>query len=267
MPRSDGKRIKGMPALNLLIPYIMNRRTDAVNFAQIDIDITNLKTYLDNLRDNGQKVGIMDAMIAAFAFLMFKRPEINRFVVNKRIYERNHVCVAFAMLKRTDGAPTETVVKVYIEPGDDLITISKKIRSTIKENEKLATRNTMDIFIDKLASMPLLPGLGVGLMKLLDRFGLLPRKIIDLSPFHSSMFISNLASLRMDHIFHHLYEFGTTSLFVTLGKPVREQLEDKKKQTITLGVSMDERICIGAVWAQAFYDFRQYLENPEKYFG
>jgi len=261
MGRSDGTKVKGMPALDLLIPHIMNRRTDSVNFAKIEIDITNLKTYLDELRDNGQKVGIMDAVIAAFAFILNKCPEINRFVVNKRIYQRNHICVAFAMLKRTDGVPAETVVKVYIEPEDDLVTISKKIRSTIKENEKPTTKNTMDVFINKLASMPFLPGLGVGLIKIMDKYGFLPRKIIDLSPFHSSMFISNLASLRMDHIYHHLYEFGTTSLFITMGKPIKEN--DKK--TITLGISMDERICIGATWAKAFYEFKQYLENPGKF--
>ena len=270
MGRSDGTLVKGIPALDALIPHIMNRRCDSTNFVKIEIDITNLKAYLNGLRDEGHKVGIMDAVIAAFAFVLRKRPEINRFVVNKRIYQRNHTCVSFAMLKRGEAELIETVVKVYIEPDDDLIAISRKIRETIKENEKPQTQNAMDRFVDKLMSLPLLPGFLVGVIKFMDRCGILPKSIIKLSPFHSSMFISNLASIKMDYLYHHLYEFGTASLFITLGKPLREADShvaegDKVKKVMTLGISMDERICIGAIWAKAFFEFKRYLENPVQF--
>jgi len=272
MGRSDGTPVKGIPALDALIPHIMNRRCDSTNFVKIEIDITNLKTYLNQLRDEGHKVGIMDAVIAAFAFMLKKRPEINRFVVNRRIYQRNHICVSFAMLKRGEEELVETVVKVYIEPDDDLIAISRKIRETIKENEKPQTKNAMDRFVGKLMSLPLLPGFLIGVIKFMDRRGILPKSIIKLSPFHSSMFVSNLASIKMDYLYHHLYEFGTASLFITLGKPLREpDLNTAEagtaKKVITLGISMDERICIGAIWAKAFYEFKRYLENPAQYFG
>jgi len=272
MGRSDGTRVKGIPALDALIPHMMSRRCDATNFVKIEIDITNLKAYLNALRDQGHKVGIMDAIIAAFAFMLRKRPEINRFVVNRKIYQRNHTCVSFAMLKRGEEELTETVVKVYIEPDDDLIAIARKIRETIKENEKPQTKNAMDRFVDKLMSLPLLPGFLVGVIKFMDRRGILPKSIIKLSPFHSSMFISNLASIKMDYLYHHLYEFGTASLFITLGKPLREPDCDAEgsgaaKKVMTLGISMDERICIGAIWAKAFFEFKRCLEDPERFIG
>ena len=264
MGRSDGTLVKNIPALDRVIPHIMNRRYDATNYCKVDFDTSELKALLAKLRDQGHSVGTMDAIITAFALLLKERPEINRFVANKKIYQRNHVCVSFVMIKRgTDDQLIETAVKVYIEPGDDLISISKKIRDLIEENRKPQTKNVMDRFVDGLVSVPFLPGFLVTMIKLLDKFGFLPKSIIKLSPFHTSMFISNLASLRMDAVYHHLYEFGTTSLFITLGKPKPKQ-DDKTKNTITLGVAIDERICIGAVWAKAFFEFKQLIENPER---
>ena len=266
MGRSDGVRIKGIAAFDRLIPHIMNKRYDATNFAKIEFDMTKLYQLLRRLRLEGHRVGVMDAVITAFALLLRETPELNRFIVNKKIYQRNHICVSFALIKTAeDGEIIETAVKVYIEPGDNLLSISEKIRSTIKENEKPQSSNAMDKFVDNLMALPLLPGFSIGVIKLLDKYGLLPRSIIKLSPFHTSMFISNLASIQMNYVYHHLYDFGTTSLFVTLGKPKR--VLDKSgnaKRMMTLGGSLDERICKGAIWAKAFFEFQKIMENPER---
>ena len=267
MGRSDGTLVKNIPAIDKLIPHIMSRRYDATNFTKVEFDVGNLRKYLKILRDEGHNVGTMDAVITAFALMLRKRPEINRFVANKKIYQRNHVCVSFVMLKRDpDDNLVETVVKIYIEPEDNLLSISQKIRSGIAENQRPQTKNAMDRFVDRLMSVPLIPGFLVGVIKLMDKFGFLPKSIIKLSPFHTSMFISNLASLRMDYVYHHLYDFGTTSLFITLGKPKAKQ-GDKSKQIITLGISIDERICVGAIWADAFFEFKRCIENPERLMG
>ena len=263
MGRSDGMLVKDIPAFDKLIPYFMDRRYDATNFSKIEFDITNLQAFLRDLRTDGHSIGTMDAIITAFALMLKKRPEINRFIANKRVYQRNHVCVSFALIKRgPDQEMIETAVKVYIEPNDNLISISKKIRKIIKENKQPQNQNAMDRFVDRLMSAPLLPGLSVGIIKLLDRYGILPKRIIALSPFHTSMFISNLASIRMNYVYHHLYDFGTTSLFVTLGKP--ESNSDDKTKWMTLGISIDERICTGAVWAKAFFEFKRCIANPER---
>ena len=266
MRRSDGTRLKNIPAFDRVIPHIMSRRYDATNYGKIEVDLSNLHRFLRQLRQEGHKVGIMDAVIAAYAMLLTKMPELNRFVAGKKIYQRNHVCVSFVILKhQEDGTPTETAVKVYIEPGDDLLIIAQKIRKIIADNETLQTQNALDRFVDRIMGLPLLPGTAVGAIKLLDRFGLLPKKIIALSPFHTSMFISNLASIQMNYVYHHLFEFGTTSLFVTLGMPQRRRGEDgTSKRVMTLGVSLDERICLGAIWAKGLYEFRRNLEHPQR---
>ena len=265
MGRSDGERVKGIPAFDGLIPYVMDRRCDSTNFSKVEFDMTNLHIFLRGLRTEGHKVGIMDAVIAAFALLIQKMPELNRFVVNKKIYQRNHVCVSFAVLKRTQGDDVmETAVKVFIEPDDDLLAISQKIREVIKENEQPQVKSNMDHFVDRLMAAPFLPGFSIGIIKWMDKRGILPKRIIRLSPFHASMFISNLASIHMNYVYHHLYEFGTTSLFVTLGMPRRVSGRgDKVKRVMTMGISLDERIGTGATWAKALFEFKRLLENPQ----
>lgn len=112
-------------------------------------------------------------------------------------------------------------------------------------------------------SVPGLPKFVVWLAYHLDKHGLLPRKIIDLSPFHTSMFITNLASIKTSYIHHHCYEFGTTSVFVCMGKPVPNYISgDLTKKMMPIGVVMDERICTGYEYAAFCNDFRRYMRLP-----
>jgi len=270
MGRSDGNLLKDIPAFDRIIPHLMNKRYDATNYGKVEFDMTKLHAFLRELRLEGHKVGLMDAVITAFALLQRKMPEVNRFIMNKKIYQRNHVCVSFAIIKRQeDGQILETAVKVYIEPEDDLLSISEKIRDVIRENEKPQDENATDRFVNGLMSLPLLPGVLVGLIKWMDRRNILPKAIIKLSPFHTSMFITNLASIQMEYIYHHLYEFGTTSIFIAMGMPRREKDEEtgETKRVMTLGLALDERICKGAEWARALYEFRRNLENPERLYA
>ena len=270
MGRSDGTVVKDIPAFEKIIPHLMNKRYDATNYGKFDVDLDKLQALLRQLRLDGHKVGMMDAVITAFALLVRKMPEINRFVANKKVYQRNHLCVSFALIKRQDdGQILETAIKVHIEPEDDLFSISKKIRNLIKENEQPQDKNALDRFVDGLMGLPLLPGFLVGTIKWMDRRGILPKKIIELSPFHTSMFISNLASIQMNYIYHHIYEFGTTSLFIAMGVPRRvyDAKTGETKRVMTLGLALDERICMGAVWAKALYEFRRNLEFPERLLG
>ena len=267
MGRSDGSLVKGIPAFDRIVPHLMNKRYDATNYVKVEFDMTKLYAFLRELRQEGHKIGLMDAVITAFALLLQKMPEVNRFIMNKKIYQRNHVCVSFALIKRqADGEILETAVKVYIEPQDDLLSIAQKIRDVIRENETPQDENAMDRFVNRLMSLPLLPTFLVGTIKWMDRRNLLPKGVIKLSPFHTSMFISNLASIQMEYIYHHLYEFGTTGIFIAMGMPkrVRDEETGATKRTMTLGIALDERFCKGAEWARALYEFRRNLESPER---
>ncbi|MBO5853063.1 MAG: 2-oxo acid dehydrogenase subunit E2, partial [Clostridia bacterium] len=156
--------------------------------------------------------------------------------------------------------------KVKFELDDDIFEVNRKMTEYVEENRKTTTVNNTDKMIKFLVSLPGLLLVGVGLFKLLDRYGLLPKFITDLSPFHASVTLTNLASIRTNHIYHHIYNFGTTSVFIAMGKN-REVAKRKNGEIVfekcmPLGVVMDERICSGIYFAAAFRKFSNYLENP-----
>jgi len=230
----------------------------------VDEDI--IKTYIRQKRKEGRHVTHMSLLIAAYYKAALENPKVNYFVMNRRIYKRNHFCVSFVILKtRADGTPDETVVKLFLDPKDDLFTISERIRDMVDRNLKAEHNNNMDKFVNWAFATP---GLARTVFKLaygLDQIGLLPRKIIDLSPFHTSMFITNLASINTRFIYHHTYEFGTTGVFVCMGKPVPDPNAPagSRKKQLPLGVVMDERIATGIEYSRFFAAFERYLKKPE----
>ena len=263
--RPDGKRVKGLPPIVAAIPYIMPKRYDAQNTITEYIDEDVIRDYLRSKRREGKRISHMALLIAAYYKATLLNPKINYFVVNRKIYERNHFCVSFAMLKQLpDGSPDETTVKLYIEPTDTLFTIEEKMQKLIEENSVTENKNSTDKFASFMLSIPGLPRFVLWLARLLDNISLLPRFIVDLSPFHTSMFITNLASIKTSYIHHHCYDFGTTSVFICMGLPVADFLSgDYSKKIMPLGVVMDERICTGYEFALFKSDFRRFLKKPE----
>ncbi len=262
--RPDGKRVKET-AINAAIPYIMPHRYDAMNYVTEYADMEVMRSFIHGKRKEGVRISYMALILTAYYKAALENPKINRFIMNKRIYQRSHFCVSFVMLKtRADGTPDETTLKVYFEPEDDVVSVNAKIEALIAENSVATHDNSTDKFANFLFSVPLLPGLVIGLARLMDRFGILPRFIIELSPFHTSLFITNLASINTAAIYHHCYEFGTTSVFVCMGKPTANYISgDYQEKLMPLKAVLDERICSGVEYARFWTSFHRYLKHPE----
>ena len=264
--RSDGTRVKGLTPIVQALPYIMPKRYDAQNWASDSVDEEIMKTFIRQKRREGHRVTHMSVLIAAYYKAALENPKVNYFVVNRKVYKRNHFCFSFVILKtRADGTPDETALKVFLEPEDDVFTISRKIREHVDKNLEAVHNNNTDKFANMAFSIPGLARFVFWAAYQLDQFGLLPRKIIDLSPFHTSLFITNLASINTRFIFHHCYEFGTTSVFVCMGKPVQDPAAPagSRRKQLPLGVVMDERIATGIEYSRFFAAFEKYLKQPE----
>ena len=262
--RKDGKRVHDVDMMYSLAPYIMNHRYDAMNMIEIDIPIAKMQAYLNQKRKEGFNMSHLGVVLAAYLRTAAEYPLLNRFVVNKRIYARNEFPVSMVVLKpgETDG----TMSKMYFEMTDTIFDVHRKMDDYIERNRQAGDTNKTDDLMRKLLKIPGLANVGVGLFKLLDRYGLLPKGIIDASPFHTSLVVTNLASIRTNHIYHHLYEFGTSSIFVALGN-MREVAKRMKgeivfERCLPMGIVMDERICSGSYFARVFRRFRQYLLDP-----
>ena len=261
--RPDGKRVKDLPPIVAAIPYIMPKRYDAQNTITEYIDEELIKSYIREKRRTGVRINHMAVIIAAYYRAVMYNPKLNYFIMNSKVYKRNHFCVSFVILKKlADGRPDETSLKIFLTPEDTVFSIQQKITDAVSANAATEQKNNTDKFARMMFSIPLLPKLVIWLAYHLDKLGLLPRKIIDLSPFHTSMFITNLASIKTSYIHHHCYEFGTTSVFVCMGKPVPNYMNgDLSKKMMPLGIVMDERICTGYEYAAFCHDFRRCLRD------
>ena len=266
MGRKDGKRVKDADPMYTIVPYIMNRRYDAMNMINLDIPVDPIRAYIRQKRSEGRYVSHLSIIIASYLRTIAHYPLLNRFIVNCKIYARNDIDCAMVVLKDGDGDMEGTMSKVRLEKEDTIFSVNNKMNSYIEKNREVKNKNSTDKMIKSLLSFPGLARFGVGLFKLLDKYGMLPRKVIDLSPFHTSFTITNLASLRTNYIYHHIYEFGTTSVFIAMGNlrevPVKTKDGVVFKTCIPLGVVMDERICSGHYFADAFKCMKGYLENP-----
>jgi pyruvate/2-oxoglutarate dehydrogenase complex dihydrolipoamide acyltransferase (E2) component len=73
----------------------------------------------------------------------------------------------------------------------------------------------------------------------------------------------------METVYHHIYNFGTTGVFVSMGK---ETLEPKVinpatneigvKKIMKMGIVIDERITDGLYNSLSLREFKKIMENP-----
>lgn len=268
--RPDGLRVKQADPIILFTPYIMPARNDAQNICKITLDYDVLARYIKQKRMEGQAISFMTIVLAGYIRTLSQHPELNRFVANKQLFARNVISISFVVLKETEPGkpPEESLAKVEFNPEDTIFDVNEKITKTIENGRKLAEGTLTDKFAGVVLKVPGFPNFVVGLARLLDRYGLLPKLVHDASPFHTSMFITNMASINMPYLYHHLYNFGTTSVFLAIGKVERSLLplpggKMGYKRQLPLGVVTDERIMGGAEFAIVFRTMSKYMNNPE----
>ena len=265
MNRSDGKRIKNSDPMYTVAAHVMDKRYDAMNMITIDVPVEPMQEYMRKKQKENIKLSHMSLILAAYVRTVSQFPMLNRFIMNKRPYARNNISVSMVVLvggKMDHG----TMAKLYFEPTDTVFDVENKITKFIEENRNAPENNGTEKLIKVLLKIPGLLSIGVPVLKWMDRHNIKPKAIVDMSPFHNSMVISNLASIRTNHIYHHVYEFGTTGVIITIGNS-REVPKKKGKEIVfekcmPMGVVMDERIASGSYFALAFRKFKSYLADP-----
>lgn len=268
--RPEGRTVKGLDAITKLTPYIMTTRNDALCYTTKYLDYDDINRYIRKKRAEGFRISVMELLLAGYVRTVAKYPELNRFVVGRKLYARHELCVSFAIIKvRSATEFLETTVKIYFDPADTVYDVARKVDEAIAQNKKLEDENYTDKIANALVSIPGLLGFAVGFLKFLDRLGLMPRAIIDASPFHTSMFITNMGSLRQNELYHHLYNFGTTTVFLGLGKREYKLVTDtdgnlNKKYEYPMAVVVDERVSAGAMYSMAFDYLTHLLRHPEE---
>lgn len=266
--RSDGRKLKTLPPFFKVIPNIMLERNDSQVLFKQDIAIKNLDEYIDKKAGEGIKISYMHIVYAALVRIIAERPRLNRFAMNGTIYARNKIYVSLAIKKSLTDDGEETTTKAEFNGTENIFEVKRKIDAIIEQNKDTSADNDTDIVAKTLSLIPnWLIRIIIKILRSLDRHGMLPKSLIKASPFHTSVFLTNVGSLGIDSIYHHLYNFGTTSMFFSMGKKkkgyIYEDEEIKEEKCITLSFVGDERICDGYYYANSFKMLFRYLKKPE----
>lgn len=266
--RSDGRKLKTLPPFFKVIPNIMLERNDSQVLFKQDISIKNLDEYIDKKAEEGIKFSYMHIVYATLVRIIAERPRLNRFAINGAIYARNKIYVSLAIKKNLTDDGEETTTKAEFNGTENIFEVKRKIDAIIEQNKDTSADNDTDIVAKTLSLIPtwLIRGT-IKFLRFLDNHGMLPKALIKASPFHTSVFLTNVGSLGIDSIYHHLYNFGTTSMFFSMGKKkkgyIYEDEEIKEEKCITLAFVGDERICDGYYYANSFKMLFRYLKKPE----
>ncbi|MFA5697222.1 MAG: 2-oxo acid dehydrogenase subunit E2 [Candidatus Izemoplasmatales bacterium] len=268
--RPDGKKIKTIDPIMKLTPHIMPQRNDAMVMSLYEINCKGMDEYIFAKRKEDIHLTYMDILLAAIVRVLAIRPKLNRFIMNGRVFKRNEIEVAFTIKKALKDSADETTVKLSFSGTEDLLTIHEALNKEIRANSVVVAENDTDKLAKLLTIVPngLIKFL-VGVLKWFDKHGMLPKSIIKLSPFHTSLFITNMKSIKMGYVFHHIYNFGTTSIFLSMGKekyePVVLDADEEKfgiMKIMKVGAVIDERICDGLYFGNSLREFKRLLENP-----
>ncbi len=267
--RPDGRRVNDIDPVVKITPYVMPQRCDAQIFLKHRTDMELLASYIHKQADKGEKLGYMTILIAAYVRALSQNPCVNRFVMNKQLFARNNCTVSFNVLKDPYHIDKgELVCKTRFDLTDTIYDVRDRIEANI---DALRGANAEEGFLEKLLNFGFaVPGLAtflVALIRLLDRYGLCPGALLNELPFHGSMYMTNVASIRLHEVNHHIYNFGNIGLFFSLGTAERIVVEEngtmRTKRFLPIGITADERICSGAHYAHFFTDMRRYLLHPE----
>ena len=266
--RPDGRRITTIDPIVRITPYLMPMRCDAQVFLQHKLDYEMMARYIAKQGAQGEKITFMQIIVAAFIRAVSQHPEINRYIMNKQYYSRNNCTVSFTMLKDPQNAEGgETAVKLRFDLTDTIYDVRDRMNKAIEANRGVEEKNFLDKLVGVLHAVPGLATAVVALVRLLDRYGLCPGALLDELPFHTSMYITNNASIGLHHVNHHIYNFGSTSLFFGMGSVERtmvmEDGQPRMKRWLPIGITADERVCSGAHYAGFFATMNRHLAHPE----
>lgn len=268
--RKDGTLIRDIDSMHFIMPLIYPNRCDNEAFVSQRIDLTNAEEYLAKLNaDNPEyKYNLFQLIVTAILKTITLRPKMNRFIANQNTYQRNEVSAAFIVKKIFADNGGEGQAFVHAKPEDTLFSIHDDIYrqvSSCRKEEKGSTDKSMDLFnkMPRFISKAL-----VRFVCVLDRHGKVPHSFIDTDPFYSSVVLSNLGSIKLQSGYHHLTNWGTTSLFCVIGEKKKRPVYDENgncemKMTVDLGLTIDERIADGYYYSKTIKILKHLLENPQ----
>ena len=268
--RRDGVWLKDLDGMHLIMPHLMPKRTEAEVYLQEQIDVTELLKYIEkkNKENKEYKMTPFHVFVAAVAKTIYFRPYLNRFIAGRRVYQRDKITLSFVVKRSFEDHAEEMLLIMKAEPKSTIFDISKKI---VGDAGKLRREKSTDIndIMSFVGKMPrFLTRLFFGLVRIADFYGLMPKVITSGDPNFTTVLLSNLGSIKCDAPYHHLNNYGTNSIMITVGEIhkapiVNSDGEIEIRDVVNLGCTVDERIADGFYFARSIRFIKHLVAHPE----
>jgi len=266
--RCDGVRLKKLSGFRKMFPYMMRTRTESVIYHAQRLRIRDTLAWLDRTNAGREpKITFFQVVLAACVRTLALRPEANRFVAGRRIYQRRTIDLSFVVKRELTEQAGETTIKISFDPRSTVAEIAERVNSVVREtrqNKSSRDEGTADL----VAKLPrCLARLAFRGVRTLDYFGRLPASFIKGDALYTSVFLANLGSIGLDTVLHHMYEWGNAAFFIVVGKRKKEPVlndrgELEVQEILDMTISIDERITDGFYYANTIRLLARLIENP-----
>ena len=268
--RRDATLVRDIDSMHFIMPLMYPNRCDNEAFMSELIDLTNVMDFLEKKNAEGPeyRYNLFQIMVTALLKTITLRPQLNRFYANYNLYQRNEVSAAFTIKKIFSDNGEEALAFIHSKPEDTLEDIHNEIFrqvSYVRKDGKDKSTQSMDM----LQHTPLIlkKALGIG-ARFLDRHGMMPQSVIATDPFQSSVVLANLGSIKLHAGYHHLTNWGTTSLFCIIGDMKERPFPDDRgeqemRMSVEIGLTVDERISDGYYCSRSIALLKKLLSEPE----
>lgn len=268
--RRDGELIENLDSMHLIMPLIYPNRCDNEAYISQRIDLTAADAYLEK-RNSARpifKFTIFHLIVAAILKVIVLRPKLNRFICNKNMYQRKEITASFIVKKKFNDTSEEGMAFIHAKENSTLDSLHDELYKQITHVRGGGTNST-DESMDLFSKLPrLLLKIAVAIVRWLDRHGWVPKAFIADDPYYASVILSNLGSIKLQSGYHHLTNWGTTSLFCVVGEMkkrpfFREDGSYEFKNSIDLGLTIDERLADGYYYSKSVRMLKYILEHPQ----
>ena len=268
--RYDAYRIRNIDGVHHYMAYLMPKRTDAEVYINEKIDVTELLSYIKEKNLSGErKVTIFHCVIAAVARTVKMRPLLNRYISGKRYYMRHDISLGFTIKKKFEDLAEESLM-IY-KPKDDetLCPITDRLTPHVKEAKKENSGRSVDNILNIVKKFPKwFMNLFMWFMNFADSHGFMPKAFSSVDINYCTVLLSNLGSIKCDAVYHHLNNFGTNGVVITIGEVHKENVIDENgvsqvRDVMSIGVTLDERIADGFYFARSLKLIKHLFKNPQ----
>ena len=264
------RKLKSLPSMEEIVPFIMVNRSGSQIFFRDTLEIERVERFIREKQHEGMiNLSLLHVLIAAYIHTVAQRPAINRFIQGQRIWTKNNIEISLTIKQEMLLGSPDTVIKLAFPKTATLSDVYTALNTEVL-NYRANPGNGVD---DTAKAFTRLPGVilkfAVHFTKTLDYLGLIPKSLKKVSPFHSSIYVTAIGSLGIQTVYHHMYDFGCCPVFMAFGARHNVYIPDRegnimKRKCVDVSFTLDERICDGYYYADAFKYMKRLLRNPER---